>query len=130
MRLTQLTIESVAANSRIEQDEEDDLNVYTNSPLMQQQQQDKGKGKATANPHQSSPVLSGNISGSTARAANSNAGSSGAHRQMVGGMSLESRYTANSSGTLDEPLSATLVWLSIPFLCANTGIDRWSLTVT
>lgn len=82
------------------------------SPLMAAQN-DKGKSRA------GEPSVSGNISGSTARAASS--GGPSAHRQMLGGMALESRYT-NSSGTLDEPLSATLVRLSSTLARASSGL--------
>ena len=71
---------------------------------------DKGKNRANES-------VSGNISGSTARAASASGGPS-THRQMLGGMALESRYTSNSSGTLDEPLSATLVRLSSQARCS------------
>jgi hypothetical protein len=76
--------------------------VYTSqTPLVE-----KGKARETLAPPAASNV-SGNISGSGSSSSNKSA-----YRQTIGGVSLESRYTANSSGTLDEPLSETLVRLA------------------
>ena len=70
----------------------------------------KGKAKETLAPPAAS--VAGNISGSSTNAPS--------YRQQIGGLSLESRYTSNASGTLDEPLSETLVSLqSAPVHCIN-----------
>lgn len=96
------------AHVTIEADvDDDDVPVYSQQDLRQ---------NASTQPTPSRPLVSGKISstkGPAAPTASSSRGlSSGnaqGHRQVIGGVALESRYTANSSGTLDEPLSATLV---------------------
>jgi len=74
-----------------DEDEDDLIAIKPNEPLVSQ----KGKGKATQLPQ---PELSGRIGAST---------SSTGHRQMVGGLAVETRYSGSS--TLDEPLSETLL---------------------
>lgn len=87
-----------SSDQRIEADVDDDLEVYTqNTPLVQQSQSAQGSASGSSAPPPPSQSVSGNMAGSH----------SGPHRQVIGGVALESRY--GGSSTLDEPLSATLV---------------------
>lgn len=89
---------SSAQDQRIEADVDDDLEVYTQQTPLVQQSKPAATGSSGAAPASAPP--SGNMSGNH----------SGPHRQVIGGIALESRYGGDS--TLEEPLSATLV--SIP----------------
>lgn len=113
---------SSSDHQRIEADVDEDLDVYTSQTPLVNNAQTQQQSSSQAESHQPAAV-SGTISGSSSQQQSQAGSHSGPHRQVIGGVALESRY--GGSSTLDEPLSATLVSISFSLLTTSQRVSEY-----